>query len=233
MTNVLVIGANTGGIGDAIVGVLKSVDSTYSGIDVWAPDISALNVEDHFSVQEYFRGIAEPFDWIVYSAGYNQHNWIDDLSPEQFQKTMAVNATGLLYVAAAQRNRWSETHVRVAVVVSDASNHAMRGSVAYTASKAALANVVKSMGRELAPAWITVGVSPGVVEDTPMTAYIADAVPGFRSWTPEEASAYEKSNRGPLGRRITKQEVAETVVFALMGPEALNGSIITINGKGE
>ena len=226
---ILVVGANTGGIGDAFASMFFRMP----GYEVMAPDINALNVEDPVSVGEYFASLAEPVDWIVYSAGLNKLNWIDDLDPVQFQRTMAVNATGLLFIAASQRSRWPVHHVRVAVVVSDASNHAMRGSVAYTASKAALANVVKSMGRELAPAWITVGVSPGVVEDTPMTHYITDAVPGFRSWTPEEASAYEKSNRGPLGRRITKDEVAETLVFALMGPAALNGSIITINGKGE
>jgi NAD(P)-dependent dehydrogenase (short-subunit alcohol dehydrogenase family) len=105
----------------------------------------------------------------------------------------------------------------------------MRGSLMYNSSKAALAFSIRNMARELAPNTVVVGVAPCIIEDTPMTEYIDETVPVFRGWTPEKAREYERSNI-PLGRRLTKDEVAQTMLFALNGPEALTGSILNITG---
>jgi hypothetical protein len=61
-----------------------------------------------------------------------------------------------------------------------------------------------------------------------MTRELAEKIPAFRGWTEDQAREYE--GVPPIGRRVTKPEVAETLWFALTGPQALNGSIITING---
>ena len=105
----------------------------------------------------------------------------------------------------------------------------MRGSVAYCASKAALNAAVRVMARELAPLHRINAVAPGMVEDTPMTDYIDRNLPEFRGWALEYVAEYERQNT-PSGRRATKSEVAETIVWVLFGPEQMTGAILDING---
>jgi NAD(P)-dependent dehydrogenase (short-subunit alcohol dehydrogenase family) len=220
----LVIGAHTGGIGDAVL----AHPTTGRTPDVKAPTLIDLDVTSEESIANYLRQHG-PFDRVVYSAGVSRLSWVRDEGLAGMSEVMAVNTFGAVLMAAWHLELFPDHQVRYVVVVSDAAHTPMRGSIAYTMSKAALEMAVKSMARELAPGWIVVGVSPGVVDDTGMTNRLAKEIPEFRGWSPEVARAYEDSG-SVLGRRVTKQEVARTIAFALDGPEALNGSIITING---
>lgn len=224
-TKTLIIGCHTGGIGDHIA-------TMYRGGDTYRPTVRELDVTSPVSANIYMRDNG-PFDRIIYTAGYSRLDWIDNLTKERFDQHMAVNAYGILNVLRAHRTntslRSSVKPVRVAVVVSDAAHTPMRGSVAYTASKAAAEMVVRNAARELFPDYVVVGVSPGVVEGTRMTEYVDETVLDMRGWTPEQARAYENSS-SVLGRRVRKSEVSNVLLMAVEGPEALNGSILTING---
>ena len=220
----LIIGGHTGGIGDAFYEYRRYVQLQY--VDTYVPTIAEMNVKSPDSVDAYIGGNG-PFDAIVYSAGISSLEWVSELTKE-FDEVHAVNARGVVLVARAHTRSFPGHPVRYAVVVSDAAHTPMRGSISYTMSKAAAEMAVRNLGRELAPDWTVVGVSPGVVEGTDMTRELAEKIPGFRGWTPDQAREYE--GVPPIGRRVTKREVAETLWFALTGPQALNGSIITING---
>jgi len=223
----LVIGAHTDGIGDAVIAMRGELGPSHPRNTLSAPTREQFDVRDEFSIGKWID-LHGPFDEIVYSAGVSQLKWVDDITWRDIDRVYDVNVTGAILVAA-QHRRWYPDHpVRYAVVVSDAAHTPMRGSIAYTTSKAALEMAVRNMGREMAPLWTVVGVSPGVVEGTGMTRELAEKIPTFRGWTEDQAREYEGTP--PIGRRVTKREVAETLWFALTGPQALNGSIITING---
>lgn len=223
MRRALVLGAHTEGIGDAVVSTIIG----YNRVAI-APTVAELDLRDEEAINQYMQDHG-PFDDIVYSAGVSQLQWIKDITTEDLGKVFGVNAFGLALVAAAHNWSYPDAKVRCVAVISDAAHTPMRGSLAYCASKAAQEMIVRCMARELSPTWITVGVSPGVVEGTPMTQKIDESVPGFRGWSPKQAKNYADSGL-VFGRRVTKQEVADLVLFALEGPETLNGSIITING---
>lgn len=226
----LIIGGHTNGIGDAVYKLLVEADDPWRhapGV-VCLPTVAELNVSLPATINAYMKAHG-PFDRIVYSAGLSKLQWIKDTDQETMDKVFDVNVFGAVLVAQGHLALFPDAPVRYAVVVSDASDTPMRGSIAYCASKAALEMVVRVMARELSPSWITVAVSPGVVDDTGMTNKLAIDVPEFRNWTPEEARQYEDKG-SVLGRRITKEEVADAIVFALNGPEALNGSTVTLNG---
>ncbi|UAJ16148.1 oxidoreductase [Microbacterium phage TinyMiny] len=225
----LIIGTGTGGIGDEVEDVLiYERDLQEESIDYYEPSIKDLDVRDQASIDMYVMNHG-PFDEIVYSAGVSQLKWIPDLNWRDIDKVLDVNVAGAILVAAAHSKLFPDhPGVRYVVIVSDAAHTPMRGSISYCVSKAAAEMAVRCMARELAPAWTVVGVSPGVVEGTAMTEGLAQEIPGFRGWTEDQAKAYEGTP--PIGRRVTKREVAETVLFALTGPQALNGSILTING---
>lgn len=105
----------------------------------------------------------------------------------------------------------------------------MRRSITYCASKAALVQAVRVAGRELAP-WVRVNaVSPGIIDETPMTVSIDREVMEQRDWTREQALEYERSLI-PMGRRGNKGEVADLIMHTLLGPVYMTGANIEING---
>lgn len=166
---------------------------------------------------------------LVYCAGINILGKIGELNADDLMRTYAVNVAGFIMTIDALKQTHREGRVNVSVIVSDSSRVPMRGSVMYASSKAALAHAVRCAARELAPTWRVNGISPGVVADTPMTDYIDQVVPALRGWTLEEAQEYERSMI-PMGRRATKTEVAEAVLWSLRGPEFMTGSIIDVAG---
>jgi len=225
----LVIGAHTFGIGDAFIEHWgqQFFPEGANWDNMYQPTREQLDVRDNQAIMLYMMNHG-PFDEIVYSAGVSQLKWMQDITWRDLDRVYDVNVAGAILVAATHRNLYPEHPVRYAVVVSDAAHTPMRGSIAYTTSKAALEMAVRNMARELAPLWTVVGVSPGVVEGTQMTRDLAKEIPDFRGWTEDQAREYE--GVPPIGRRVQKSEVAETLWFAITGPPALNGSIITING---
>lgn len=204
-----------------------------SSVNWTVPSQDELDVHDPYQVKTWFRNRAAiqdyGFDHIVYCAGINQLEWADDLGEEVLADTFKINAFGFHRVLQMNRRIFSKRDFRAVAVVSDAMRNPMRGSLAYCASKAALAAIIKGLAREWAPTTFVAGVAPAVVAHTPMSDYIDSAVPGFRGWTPEQAQAYEASML-PLGRRVTKSEVADTIQFLLTGPSYLSGSIIDLAG---
>lgn len=224
----LIIGGHTNGIGDEVCKQLVGENTSHSELAVFMPTIEELDVSLPGTISAYMAANG-PFDRIVYSAGISKLQWIKDADQETMDKVFDVNVFGAILVAQGHLSLFPDAAVRYAVVVSDASDTPMRGSIAYCASKAALEMAVRVMARELSPLWVTVAVSPGVVDDTGITNQLAKDIPAFRNWTPEEARQYEDKG-SVLGRRITKEEVADAIAFVIDGPAGLNGSTVTING---
>lgn len=199
-----------------------------SGRDMYVPLQGEMNMLLPETIEEYIIRNG-PFDEIVYTAAVNELTWIKDITYADLERVFGVNVFGLVKTVGFHVRKFPDHKTRVVAIVSDSARTPMRGSLLYGSSKTALTGVLRNMARELAPSVTVVGVSPGIIDGTPMTEYIDEAVPKFRGWSPEEAKAYEQSMI-PLKRRVTKKEVAQTVLFALNGPESLTGSIIEITG---
>jgi NAD(P)-dependent dehydrogenase (short-subunit alcohol dehydrogenase family) len=229
MNKFLILGGNSG-IGEAVARLIRN-DGPMVHVMVHSPTKQDVNVALSYRVEPYIRDNG-PFDYIVYSAGINNLQWIKDFHEDDgrnMKVTFNVNAAGFVNLASHHMHYWPDHKVSAVVVSSDAAELPMRGSLAYCVSKAALDMAVKVMARELAPLWRVNAVAPGMVEGTNMTKYIDETIPGFRGWTPEYAREYEKSSV-PSGRRATLEEVAETIRWVLLGPEQMTGAIVKING---
>jgi NAD(P)-dependent dehydrogenase (short-subunit alcohol dehydrogenase family) len=197
--------------------------------EIDTPTKDELDVMYVLDVESYIHAHG-PYSHIVYSAGLNGLHWIKDSDICAItHNLLAVNCTGFISTISEHIRLFPEAPISAVAVSSDAARIPMRGSVAYCTSKAALNMAVKTMARELAPRHRINAVAPGMVEDTPMTKYIDETLPGFRNWSESFARKYEKRNT-PTGRRATKQEVAETIFWVLIGPPQMTGAIIEING---
>jgi 3-oxoacyl-[acyl-carrier protein] reductase len=215
-----VVTGGTRGIGRAIVQrlardgarVVFSYRQNKDAADALAQELGntvavRADQEDPSSIELLFEPVGDGLDILVNNAAINPIAPIRDITPEQFDHAMAVNAKFPLL--AMQR---AEPLLRDGGRIINIStlNTALPGPgiALYCASKAALEQLTKIAAREFGPRGITVNtVSPGAT-DTDL----------LRSSNPPEA--LERSAAlSPLGRLGTPADIADVVAF-LAGPEA-------------
>lgn len=159
-------------------------------------------------------------DTIINNAGMYPRDTIDNITPEAFQRVNQVNAQGAFNVTKPL-----VPHLRAngeGRIVNLSSILAVRGSrhgTHYSASKAALIGLTKSLARELAQDNILVNaVCPGAIE-TDM----------IENDTPEERERRQRVI--PLSRVGQPDEVAGVIAF-LVSEDAsyVTGETLHVNG---
>jgi 2-dehydro-3-deoxy-L-rhamnonate dehydrogenase (NAD+) len=125
-----------------------------------------------------------------------------DVSDEEWQRVFAVNANGVFFAnRAAIRAMEPNGYGRIVNVASIAGKEGNPMAAAYSASKAAVITMTKSIGKDVAGSQILVNsVAPAVID----TAMLADMS--------EEHLDYMVS-RIPLGRIGKPEEVASLTSF--------------------
>jgi 3-oxoacyl-[acyl-carrier protein] reductase len=159
-------------------------------------------------------------DVLVNNAGISLDQLLLRVSPKDLELTWATNVNGAMYCAKAcirsmMRNRWGRI-INVSSVVAESGNP---GQVVYSASKAALLGMTRTLAREYASRGITVNaVAPGFIE-TDMTSGLS------------ESAKQAIIDQTPVGRIGRTEEVAAAVVF-LASEEAsyITGQVVRVNG---
>ncbi len=186
-------------------------------------ELVAFDVADPDSVD---RSIKEAvtrhgqIDILVNNAGISIDQLLLRVTAKDLEMTWATNVNGAVYCAKAcirpmMKKRWGRI-INLSSVVAESGN---AGQAVYSASKAALLGLTRSLAREYASRGITVNaVAPGFIE-TDMTADLP------------EAARQGIVDRTPLGRIGRPEEVAAAVVF-LASEEAgyITGQVVRVNG---
>jgi 3-oxoacyl-[acyl-carrier protein] reductase len=235
----LVTGAS-GGIGRAtavaLAGDGRSVACAYRQDDAGAKETVRLIEEaggtaaafqtDVTAEADVSRMFDEVREWesrplvMVASAGVLRDGLTVKYPLKEYERVMAVNATGSFLCARAAlpamlRARWG----RIVLVSSAAALRGNPGQAAYSASKAAVIGMTRSMAREYGSRGITVNaVCPGFIE-TDMTAAVLEKI----------REQYEKEI--PAGRIGSPEEAAAAIRF-LASEEAtyVNGAVLAVDG---
>lgn len=150
-------------------------------------------------------------DVLVTSAGIQRYGTVEDTPRELWDEVLAVNLTGVFLACQAAVPALRARGGGAIVAVSSVQAFATQQRVAaYTASKAGINALVKSMAVDFAPERIRVNaVCPGSV-DTPMLRWAADL---FRGDSTVEETVASWGRTHPLGRVATAAEVAEVIAF--------------------
>jgi 3-oxoacyl-[acyl-carrier protein] reductase len=183
----------------------------------------SIDVRDENSVDAGFKHIEQslgPVRVLVNNAGYTRDGLAVKYSTENWDATLDTNLRGAFLcsrraIAAMLKARWG----RIINVASAAALRGNAGQAAYSASKAGLVGMTKSLARELGGRGITVNaVCPGFVA-TRMTEPQSDEI----------RQRYMEMT--PAGRFGTAEEVAAVIAF-LSGAEAsyVNGATIAVDG---
>ena len=180
----------------------------------------SLDVTDPQSVKAMTSAHGKSIDILVNNAGITGDGLAMRMRDPDWHRVLDTNLTGSFRCARALmrpmlRKRWGRI-INVASVVGLSGNP---GQANYTASKAGLIGLTKTLALELAGRNITVNaVAPGMVE-TAMT---------------EEVNANSRSkilSRVPLGRMGRPEEIAAAVCF-LASEEAgyITGHVLNVSG---
>ncbi|HEY1357823.1 MAG TPA: SDR family NAD(P)-dependent oxidoreductase [Thermoleophilaceae bacterium] len=208
---VLVTGAG-GGIGRATTELLSACGCEVTGVDV-----GDFDVRDRSAVD----AAVGDCDAVVANAGVvDTIHRAERFSEEEWAKDVETNLTGTFNVIRAAFESLRESgDGRVVVVSSASAETGLPGQVAYTAAKAGLVGMARTLAAEWGAHGIRVNVvMPGLV-GTPKVMALPEPV--------REAM----SAALPLGRIADPSELAGTIAF-LLSPAAayITGAVIRVDG---
>jgi 3-oxoacyl-[acyl-carrier protein] reductase len=159
-------------------------------------------------------------DIVVNNAGIARDNLAIRLTDDDWNAVIAIDLTAAFHICrAALRPMLRQRFGRIVNVSSVSGVIGNAGQSNYSAAKAGLIGLTKSLAREVASRDITVNaVAPGFIE-TEMTTSLTDAV---------RAAAVAAIPKARMG---TPDEVAEAIAFLVM-PESgyITGHVLHVDG---
>jgi len=159
-------------------------------------------------------------DILVNNAGWSQvvsHGDLDALTDEIWDRTLSVNLKAPFYCVRQAVGLMRRSGGGVVVNNSSASAwHAAGSSIAYSAAKAGVVNMTKSLARALAPEIRVNAFAPGLVETR------------FAGWP---QSAFERGRETALlGDLVSVEEVAQTALFLAAEASGMTGETLLVDG---
>jgi 3-oxoacyl-[acyl-carrier protein] reductase len=214
------------GLGLALVDIQKEkleavaakIREAGAPVSVHTADVSRLD-QAGAVVEEVVKEQAS-LDYLVNNAGITRDNLLMRMREEEWDAVISVNLKGVFnFCRAAIRPMVAARFGRVVNISSVVGVMGNAGQANYSASKAGVIGLTKSLAREVAGRGITVNcVAPGYIT-TAMTEKLSEAV---------KASFLEMI---PMKRLGTTDDVAQAVKFLLSDQAAyITGQVIHVNG---
>ena len=233
--NIIVTGA-TGGIGNSIIKKLydaganilatgtkdeklQELKKKFQNIQTLKFDISQTENLENF-IEDATKKLGGKLDCMINNAGITQDNLAIRMSIEEWKKVIDINLTSTFLISKfAIKKMLKNKRGKIINITSVVGHTGNLGQTNYTASKAGIVAMSKSLAIEYAKKNININcISPGFIK-TAMTDKIDDKF--------KEAII----SKIPSGRLGEPEDVANAVVFlASQQSNYINGETLHVNG---
>jgi len=185
----------------------------------------AADISNTKEIKRLIRDVLSEFDRIdilVNNAGVIDNNPATKVTEEQWDKTLDVNLKGLFFLSqAVGRHMIKKRRGKIINIASQAGVVALDNHAAYSASKAGIISITKTLALEWGKFNINVNAIAPTVILTPL---------GRKAWADPQARS-EMLKKIPLGRFGQPSEVASIALFlASEASSLITGSTIMADG---
>ena len=231
---ILVTGA-TGGIGDSIVKKFLSLDASVLGTGTNNEKLEALkqnypkietvkfDISEHEKIDEFIENVflkLGGLDILINNAGITKDNLSLRMKNDEWQKIIDINLSSTFYLCkSAIKKMLKNKYGRIVNITSIVGHTGNIGQANYSASKAGVVAMSKSLAIEYAKKNILVNcVSPGFIQ-TKMTEKISEEMKNTLL------------SRIPMNKLGTADDVSNTVAFLCSESSSyITGETIHVNG---
>tara|TARA_B100000941_G_scaffold187024_1_gene134588 strand:+ start:269 stop:1003 length:735 start_codon:yes stop_codon:yes gene_type:complete len=231
---ILITGA-TGGIGNSLVKKFLSLEGTVlatgtnseklDALKKEFPNISVLkfDISEHSKIEEFIENANSQLvglDILVNNAGITMDNLSLRMKDEEWRKVIDINLTSTFYLCKhAIKKMLRNKYGRIVNITSIVGHTGNLGQANYSASKAGMVAMSKSLAIEYAKKNITVNcVSPGFIQSK-MTDKIVESIKAVLT------------SKIPMSKLGTGEDVSNTVAFLSSDAASyITGETIHVNG---
>ena len=210
----------------SVVCVLDRNPKALSEVEQQLPKLAGMLEADVTNLQQVQTAFSDAVsimggvDIVINNAGISiRHNFLD-ITPEEWDKVIAVNLTGVFYIAQTAARHMMERGS--GVILQTASTNGIVGQpyyADYNATKAGVIELTKTMALELAPKVRVCAVAPGYVLTPMQRAEYTDAM------------LDEVNRKVPLRRHAQPEEIAALFAFLASDDAAyITGHVYTCDG---
>ncbi len=202
-------------------GIVKEINSLFPGRSI-AVGADMSKEPEVLAMIERIEAELGSIDVLVNNAAYCPSGPITSYTSEEWEKTFAINVTGMFVASRELVKKWLAGQ-KQACIVNIASQAAFRGSTTghlpYDSSKGAMVSFTVGLAREVAKQGIRVNaIAPGLVR----TEMVAE------TWEKKKEKYLE---RIPLYRIAEPEEIASVAVFlASSAASYITGATIDASG---
>lgn len=213
--------------GARVVGVARRREA----VEAWQRETGdsaacvAADVADRMGIPALAEAISRPFgapDILVNAAGLNTRQAADDVTPDGWDATLAVNLSAPFFlsqalVPAMKAKGWG----RIVNFASLQTSRAFPGGIAYGASKAGVGQLTRAMAEAWSPDGITANaIGPGFFPTELTSAVFAD---------PDRAD--RNARQTCIGRNGRLQDLDGPLLFLCSDASAyVTGQILMVDG---
>ena len=187
-----------------------------NNIDIFKADVSKR--DEVKSLVEYTLNKYGKIDVLVNNAGIDNEKLFQDITDEDWQNVINTNLYSVFCVTQEVVNNM--IHNKSGCIINISSIYAIQGgpcAAIYTASKAGIDGITKSLAKELGPSNIRVNsIAPGFIDTDMNKKYKTSEINDIKNETPLQK----------IGR---PEDIAKCVNW-LVEDEFTTGQVISING---
>ena len=231
---ILITGA-TGGIGKALVKKFVSLEGNVLATGTKIEKLNALkeefpnitilkfDISEHSKIEEFIENVSSQLvglDVLVNNAGINMDNLSLRMKDEEWKKVIDINLGSTFFLCKyAIKKMLKNKYGRIVNITSIVGHTGNLGQSNYSASKAAIVGMSKSLAIEYAKKNITINcVSPGFIQST-MTDKIVENIKAVLT------------SRIPMSKLGTGEDVSNTAAFLSSDAASyITGETIHVNG---